>query len=103
MAWLEAHLDEPVTVEDLAARSAMSPRTFARRFLAGTGTTPYQWLVRQRVHLAQRLLETTDLPVDAVAGASGFGTAANLRKHFGRLVCVSPQTYRRTFQRRRAG
>jgi transcriptional regulator GlxA family with amidase domain len=95
--WLQEHLDEPVTVEDLAARSAMSPRTFARRFLASTGTTPYRWLLRQRVQLAQRLLETTDLPIDQVARSSGFSTAANLRKHFSRVVRTSPQSYRRTF------
>jgi transcriptional regulator GlxA family with amidase domain len=100
--WLQAHLDEPVTVEDLAARSAMSPRTFARRFLASTGTTPYRWLLRQRVQLAQRLLETTDLPVDQVARSSGFSTAANLRKHFSRVVRTSPQSYRRTFAERPA-
>jgi AraC family transcriptional activator FtrA len=98
VAWLQEHLDEPVTVEDLASRSAMSPRTFARRFLAGTGTTPYQWLLRQRVQLAQRLLETSDLPVDVVATRSGFSTAGNLRKHFGRLLRTSPQAYRRTFR-----
>ena len=98
MAWLQEHLDEAVTVEDLASRSAMSPRTFARRFLAGTGTTPYQWLLRQRVQLAQRLLETSDLPVDVVAARSGFSTAGNLRKHFGRLLRTSPQAYRRTFR-----
>jgi len=100
--WLQEHLDQPVTVEDLAARSAMSPRTFARRFLASTGTTPYQWLVRQRVQLAQRLLEVSDLPIDSVAEKSGFSTAANLRKHFSRAVRTSPQAYRRTFQDRRA-
>ena len=72
----------PVTVEDLAQRSAMSPRTFARRFQAATGTTPYQWLLGQRVHLAQRLLETSDLSVETVAERSGFCTASNLRKHF---------------------
>jgi transcriptional regulator GlxA family with amidase domain len=103
VAWLQEHLEEPVTVDDLAARSAMSPRTFARRFLASTGTTPYQWLVGQRVQLAQRLLETTDLAVDLVAQHSGLGTAANLRKHFGRLVHTTPQAYRRTFRERRAG
>ena len=54
--WLQEHLAEEVTIDDLAARSAMSPRTFARQFLASTGTTPYRWLVRQRVHQAQRLL-----------------------------------------------
>ena len=75
----------------------MSPRTFARRFLAVTGTTPYRWLLRQRVQLAQRLLETSDLPVDQVARASGFSTAANLRKHFSRAVRTSPQAYRRAF------
>ncbi|MGH9018670.1 MAG: DJ-1/PfpI family protein, partial [Acidimicrobiales bacterium] len=48
-AWLQQHLGDDVAVGDLAARSAMSPRTFARRFVATTGTTPYQWLVRQRV------------------------------------------------------
>jgi|HubBroStandDraft_6_1064221.scaffolds.fasta_scaffold66472_2 AraC family transcriptional activator FtrA len=100
--WLQEHLNEPITVEDLAARSAMSPRTFARRFLAGTGTTPYRWLLRQRVQLAQRLLETSDLPIDSIAQKCGFSTAANLRKHFSRAVHTSPQAYRRTFQDRRA-
>lgn len=102
VTWLQEHLNEPVTVEDLAARSSMSPRTFARRFLASTGTTPYQWLLRQRIQLAQRLLETTDLPIDSVAETSGFSTAANLRKHFSRTVHTSPQAYRRTFQARHA-
>jgi transcriptional regulator GlxA family with amidase domain len=98
VSWLQAHLDQPVTVNDLAARAAMSPRTFARRFLASTGTTPYQWILRERVRLAQRLLETSDLPVDAVAARSGLRTASNLRKHFGRSLRTSPHAYRRTFQ-----
>ena len=102
VSWLQEHLDQPITVEDLAARSAMSPRTFARRFLASTGTTPYQWLVRQRVQLAQRLLETSDLTIDSVAEKAGFSTAANLRKHFSRAVHTSPHAYRRTFQDRSA-
>jgi AraC family transcriptional regulator, transcriptional activator FtrA len=100
VAWLGEHLDEPVRVEDLAERAAMSPRTFARRFVEATGTTPYQWLVRQRVQLAQRLLEVTDLSIEAVAEGSGFCTAGNLRKHFTRVVHTSPQAYRRTFQDR---
>jgi transcriptional regulator GlxA family with amidase domain len=103
VAWVQDHLDQQVTVEDLATRSAMSPRTFARRFLSTTGTTPYQWLLRQRVQLAQRLLEVTDLSIETVAEKSGFCTAANLRKHFSRVVHTSPQTYRRTFQDRSTG
>jgi AraC family transcriptional activator FtrA len=100
VAWVQAHLNEPLTVSDMASRSAMSPRTFARRFLAATGTTPHHWLQGQRVHLAQRLLETSDLSIEAVAEASGFYTAGNLRKHFGRTMHTSPQAYRRTFQDR---
>ena len=49
ISWLAAHLDQEVTVADLAARAAMSPRTFARRFPASTGTTPLTWIVRERV------------------------------------------------------
>jgi transcriptional regulator GlxA family with amidase domain len=98
LTWLREHLDEPVTVRDLAVRSAMSPRTFARRFLASTGTTPLRWILRERVRLAQRLLETTGLPVDAVARRSGFSTADNLRKHFSRTIRTTPQAYRHAFQ-----
>jgi len=100
VAWVQEHLDETLTVEDLAARSAMSPRTFARRFLASTASTPYKWIVRQRVQLAQRLLEVSDLSIETVAQNSGFSTAGNLRKHFTRIVHTSPQSYRHTFQER---
>ncbi len=93
------HLDEPLSVEGMADRAAMSPRTFARRFRASTGTTPGQWLVRQRVLLAQRLLETTDDPVELIALRCGFGTAAGLRLHFRRTLATSPLVYRRTFRR----
>lgn len=99
LTWLQSHLDQPVTVRDLADRAAMSPRTFARRFLSSTGLTPYQWIVRERIRLAQRLLETSDLPVDAIAVKTGFATAGNLRKHFGRTVRTSPHAYRDSFRR----
>jgi len=97
ITWMRGHLAHDIAVADLAARSAMSPRTFARRFVASTGTTPYQWIARERVRLAQRLLERTDLPVEAIARDCGLGSAANLRKQFGRALATSPQAYRRTF------
>jgi transcriptional regulator GlxA family with amidase domain len=95
--WAVVHLDEPLTVELLARKAMMSPRTFARRFRAATGTTPLQWLLRQRILHAQRLLETTDLPIEVVAERCGFGSATVLRTHFRRLVNTSPLGYRRTF------
>jgi AraC family transcriptional regulator, transcriptional activator FtrA len=100
LAWAQEHLGEPITVTTLAARSAMSRRTFARRFAASTGTTPYQWLLDQRLRLAQRILETSDLTIDAVAQSSGFLNAGNLRKYFARTLRTTPSAYRRTFQSR---
>src|SRR5581483_9090824 len=98
LGWMLEHLAEPLSVDALAHRSHMSPRTFARRFRAVTGTTPHQWLLSQRILFAQRLLETSDLAVELVAERCGFGTAANLRHHFQRVVDTSPLAYRRTFR-----
>ncbi|MFF4904825.1 GlxA family transcriptional regulator [Streptomyces sp. NPDC001260] len=98
LAWMERHLDEEVTVEQLAERAHMSPRTFARRFQQETGTTPYRWILRQRVLLAQRLLEATDETVDAIAGRTGFGNAAALRHQFVQAIGTTPNAYRRTFR-----
>jgi transcriptional regulator GlxA family with amidase domain len=86
------------TVESMAARSAMSLRTFARRFREETGTTPHVWLTNQRVHHAREMLERGEDPIERVAERSGFGTAAMLRHHFTRVVGTSPAAYRRTFR-----
>ncbi|MGW1180317.1 GlxA family transcriptional regulator [Streptomyces drozdowiczii] len=98
LAWMEHHLDQEMTVEQLAAQAHMSPRTFARRFQQETGTTPYRWLLRQRVLLAQHLLETSDETVDTIADRTGFGNAAALRHQFVRALDTTPQAYRRTFR-----
>ena len=98
LGWMLEHVGDDLSVEQLARRARMSPRTFARRFRAVTGTTPHQWLLSQRVLLAQRLLETTDEPIERVAQRCGFSSAAGLRQHFTRVVAASPQAYRRTFR-----
>ncbi|MFI7009202.1 helix-turn-helix domain-containing protein [Streptomyces sp. NPDC050145] len=102
LAWMERNLDRPVTVEELAARALMSPRTFARRFQQETGTTPYRWLLRQRVLLAQELLERTDETVDAIAARAGFGNAAAMRHQFMKALGTTPNAFRRTFRVRAA-
>jgi transcriptional regulator GlxA family with amidase domain len=98
LAWMVEHLHEPLTVEQLAERSLTSPRTFARRFRAETGTTPYSWLTAQRLMLAERLLEDGDDPVETVAERAGFGSAAVLRHHFQQHRHTTPQAYRRAFR-----
>lgn len=96
--WAVTHLDDDLSVEVLAGHALMSPRTFARRFVTSTGTTPHRWLLEQRMLLAQRLLEQGDLSVEEVARRCGFGAAATLRHHFGRWRGTSPQAYQRTFR-----
>jgi len=97
LEWMLGHLTVEHTVPALARRAAMSDRTFARRFVAETGTTPHKWLTLQRVLHARTLLEETSLGIEEIAAESGFGTAALLRHHFRRVVGVPPQDYRRTF------
>ncbi|MEZ5219112.1 MAG: helix-turn-helix domain-containing protein [Ilumatobacteraceae bacterium] len=97
LAWAAGHLDHDLSVDSLAKRAAMSPRTFARRFKDATGTTPLQWVLHQRVARAQHLLEVTDLGLEEVAERCGFGTSATLRQHFHRVLGTTPGSYRQTF------
>ncbi|MFG2357136.1 GlxA family transcriptional regulator [Streptomyces sp. NPDC048521] len=100
-AWALERLDEPLTLADLAGHARMSLRTFARRFNDEVGLSPGRWLIQQRVARARHLLESSDLSVDRIAGEVGFATGASLRQHLHAAIGVSPQTYRRTFQRAR--
>ena len=82
----------------MADHAGYSERSFIRRFRAETGLPPGRWLHAQRVQAARRLLETTDLPLEAVAHRCGFGTAATLRVHFGRALATTPSAYRATWR-----
>ncbi|GAC67653.1 helix-turn-helix domain-containing protein [Gordonia soli] len=97
LAWLIENLDQDIAVDDLAKRMHMSPRTFARRFADEVGVSPHRWLTEQRVLHARRLLESTQLSVEDIAGRVGFGSATLLRHHFQGAVGVSPSSYRRRF------
>lgn len=96
--WATRHLDQPLTVEQLARQAGVSSRTFVRRFHEATGTTPLQWLLDQRVLHARSLLESTDLPIGLIGERSGLGSAANLRRHFTLRLGTAPTEYRRAFR-----
>lgn len=95
--WMLDNLRLELSVDQLAAKAHMSPRTFARRFKADFGATPAAWLARQRIIHAQRLLEKTDLGLDRIAFESGFGSAAVLRQNFARVLATTPTAYRARF------
>jgi AraC family transcriptional regulator, transcriptional activator FtrA len=97
-AWAAERLGDPLSVAALARHAHVSERTFTRRFRAETGQSPKQWLLIQRVQHARRLLERTDLPIEAVAAEAGFGSAANLRLHFHRVTSTRPTAYRAAFR-----
>ncbi|UTV29463.1 GlxA family transcriptional regulator [Photobacterium atrarenae] len=98
LQWAEAHLAEAISVTELARRSAVSPRTLHRRFLEQLGMPPTTWLLQRRIHLARQLLESTQRSIEQVAGESGLGSAANLRKKFLQMVGTSPSAYRKAFR-----
>ena len=100
--WIAEHPDQDLSVERLAARVAMSPRHFARVFRDEIGVTPAVYVESARVEVAQRLLETTSLPVEDIARAAGFGTVETQRRAFARRVGASPREYRDRFRPARA-
>jgi transcriptional regulator GlxA family with amidase domain len=96
--WAAERLEQPLDVAAMAAHAGVSPRTFARRFRQECGTTPLQWLLARRVLEARRLLEESDLPVEAIAWRCGFGGAVSLREHFRRATATTPTAYRSSFR-----
>lgn len=96
--WALHNLGQPLSLDDLAERALMARRTFTRRFRERTGSSFTAWLNVQRLAYAQRLLETTDLPLESIASSAGFGSALSLRQHFVERLGTLPSTYRREFR-----
>jgi AraC family transcriptional activator FtrA len=97
MNWALAHIDLPISLDELADRAMMSRRSYLRQFTKATGTTPIKWLTAQRIDTSLELLETSDLPVERIAGMVGFGSVVTFRHHFTRIMNTSPSEYRSTF------
>ena len=78
----------------------MSRRSFTRRFQQTTGECFSNWLLNQRILVAQRFLEKTDRPVEDIAERVGFPSTTSLRRHFQKQLNTSPSRYRREFRGR---
>lgn len=98
LEWVTANLDHSHSLDSLAERTMMSRRSFTRHFRKHIGTSVGQWLLGQRLALAQRLLETTAQPIERIAEHAGFGSTLSLRQHFATAFNTTPSMYRREFR-----
>jgi len=94
--WMRARIAEPMTVERLAERAAMSPRNFARTFAAEIGATPAKVVEGLRLEAARIAVETSHLNLDHIAASTGFGDSNRMRRAFVRAFGMSPQSLRRS-------
>jgi AraC family transcriptional regulator len=92
--WIDAHSQEPVDLEQVAAVAGLSPFHFLRLFGAVLGVTPHQYLVRSRLRRAARLLAEDQLPVTEIAYEVGFADLSNFVRSFHRAAGVSPRRFR---------
>ncbi|GAA1531096.1 helix-turn-helix domain-containing protein [Actinomadura kijaniata] len=98
LEWLLSRLADPITVEDMAARSGVSRRTLTRQFTEQLGVPPARWLLERRLAATRALLEETDLPVETIATRVGLSSAVNLRRRFHTALRTTPAAYRRSFR-----
>jgi len=94
MEFIEAHIDQPMPLERLAAAAAVSPFHFHRQFKRSTGMTPHQYIVRMRTERAKALLSRSDLPLAEVAVQSGFADQSHFTSTFRRTTSMTPRSYR---------
>jgi AraC family transcriptional activator FtrA len=95
--WARSHLSIDHTLDSLARRSSMSPRTLQRQFKETVGLSPYEWLVRERIAMAKDLLQASDQPLPRIAELVGFKSQETFRHHFRRLIGTNPTAYRNQF------
>jgi AraC family transcriptional regulator, transcriptional activator FtrA len=97
MDWALANLDRAITLDDMAAQSLMSRRTYLRQFADATGTTPIKWLIDQRIQASLGLLESSSLSIEQIATRVGFESPVTYRHHFVRGMKTTPSGYRNCF------
>src|SRR3984893_1587962 len=97
--WMLQHLREPLTVESLAERIAMSPRHFTRVCLRETGMNPGQFVDRLRVEAAQQMVDSSNMGLKEIADACGFRSADAMRRTFSRVIGITAGEYMDRFRR----
>ncbi|MBD2533623.1 helix-turn-helix transcriptional regulator [Nostoc flagelliforme FACHB-838] len=92
--YIHTHLDQELSLAEIAGVVNISPTYFANLFKRATGISPHQYVVRQRVEQAKLLLLKTDLAIADIALQMGFSNQSHLTRHFKRLLGVTPKQVR---------
>lgn len=93
-AFMDAHLDQPLDLAQIAARANYSPYHFIRAFRKAFHETPHQYLIRKRLEKAKELLATTNMPVTEICFAVGFESLGSFSTLFQKRVGWAPTVYR---------
>lgn len=94
LEYIDAHLAEPITLEDLAQVASMSPHHLIRSFKAAVGVTPFRWLLQERIRRAKLLLAAA-MPLSEVAYACGFSSQSHFATAFKAETGLTPSEWRR--------
>lgn len=97
MDWVRGNPRQRHSLDSLARRAGMSPRSLQRHFNEAVGFSPQQWLIRERVALAKDALEAGNAPLWQIAEAAGFAAEESFRRHFKSVTGTSPARYRQRF------
>lgn len=92
--YINDYLDQEIKLTDLATLLGMSQFHFCHLFKQTVATTPYQYLLQQRIERAKQLLKQTDQPIAEIAFMCGFNSHSHLSKQFRHLTGMTPKAYR---------
>jgi len=92
--FVEANIEAPLSLADLAAQAGLSPYHFARAFRRRTGLPPHRYVTSRRIARAKQMLESTDLPIAEIAYTVGLASQSHLTTLFRRFVGTTPRAYR---------
>jgi len=96
--YLQRNISQPLSLDVLAESVAMSRRTLTRHFMKATGMSVVSWITAERLRRSQLLLESSNLPIEAVAEQVGYLSAVTWRQQFKARFGVSPAEWRKTFR-----
>lgn len=100
--FIEQHITERISVEELSAKFAIGKRHFERRFKKATNNTPIEYIQRVKIEAAKKMLETSDKNVNEVMYEVGYENMKSFRSVFKKLTGLSPIEYRNKYNKEAA-